>query len=393
MNRIIVGIAVCLFLSANVFAQGIEFAQGSWEEIKAQAKKEQKPIFLDGYASWCGPCKNMIGKVFPMEEVGDFYNSNFINVKMDLEKGEGPSIANEFEVKSYPTFLFFDMNGSLVHRTLGQKPPEDFIADGRNALDENTQLVTLENKYTAGEQDKSTLRNYALALVSSGAPGVLVQKVSGQYMDALSDKDMESKEALDFMMKTAQSPTSYAGRALLSQKDRLFELYDKEKVEGRFLYLSSMAAVQAARKGDRKSAMKASKYLEDALGDRASQFDYSIPMLYAEYTSDWATYAKESAKHVAAQKDPNWNELNSIAWNYYLHVDDEAQLKKGLGFAKKSVGIESNFYNLDTYASLYYKLGNKKKALKTAKKAVAAAKKEDMDPGETLKLIEKIKSM
>ncbi|MDQ0782562.1 thioredoxin domain-containing protein [Chryseobacterium sp. W4I1] len=68
-----------LFIAALAWAQGIKFEDSNFATILAKAKKENKLIFIDAYASWCGPCKLMVKNIFPLQTVGDFYNSHFIN--------------------------------------------------------------------------------------------------------------------------------------------------------------------------------------------------------------------------------------------------------------------------------------------------------------------------
>ena len=127
---------VCLLTlsTATIFAQGIEFETGTWEEVLAKAQKENKPIFVDAYASWCGPCKYMSYNIFPDEKVGDFYNKNFINYKYDMEKGEGPKFASKYKIMGYPTFLFIDKDGAVQYRTMGGKQADAFIKVGEDAL-------------------------------------------------------------------------------------------------------------------------------------------------------------------------------------------------------------------------------------------------------------------
>src|SRR5690554_7882772 len=68
---------------------GIFFESLTFEEAIQKAKKENKLIFLDAYAVWCGPCKLMDRTTFKSEKVGALFNENFINIKIDMEKGEG----------------------------------------------------------------------------------------------------------------------------------------------------------------------------------------------------------------------------------------------------------------------------------------------------------------
>ena len=46
-------------ISSSVYAGGIEFFHGTWKEALAKAKAEDKILFVDSYAQWCGPCKRM----------------------------------------------------------------------------------------------------------------------------------------------------------------------------------------------------------------------------------------------------------------------------------------------------------------------------------------------
>ncbi|GAB4021438.1 thioredoxin family protein [Spirosoma koreense] len=112
--------------------EGIQFTETSWKEILKKAKAEKKVIFLDAYASWCGPCKMLQKNVFTKKTVGDFYNSRFINVKMDMEKGEGPALSQVYPLDAYPTLLFIDGNGKILKKVLGYHSPEELIAIGKS---------------------------------------------------------------------------------------------------------------------------------------------------------------------------------------------------------------------------------------------------------------------
>lgn len=114
---------------------GISFFQGTWAEALIKAKEDKKIIFLDAYASWCGPCKMMSAKTFTNEEVGKFFNKNFINFKMDMEKNaDGPRLSSKYSLRAYPTLYFVNSDENIVHSTLGYQEPKDLIANGEVAL-------------------------------------------------------------------------------------------------------------------------------------------------------------------------------------------------------------------------------------------------------------------
>ncbi len=113
---------------------GIEFHQGSWREALEKAKQEKKPIFLDVYATWCGPCKMLKARTFPNDKVGEFYNANFINVTVDGEKGEGLELARKYKVRGYPTLLYIDSDGKVIAQTSGYRNPKQFIQIGEQVI-------------------------------------------------------------------------------------------------------------------------------------------------------------------------------------------------------------------------------------------------------------------
>ncbi len=115
-------------------AQGIDFFHGSMAEAQAKAKAEGKLLFVDAYATWCGPCRWMASNVFTDAKVGDFFNKNFINVKLDCEKGEGPDFARSYGIRAYPTLFIIGADGKVVKKTMGAKQAEDLIGFGKQAI-------------------------------------------------------------------------------------------------------------------------------------------------------------------------------------------------------------------------------------------------------------------
>ena len=86
--RIFIVLIWCFwFVGVDAQNRSIVFREGNWEKILKQAKKEKNLIFVDCYTSWCGPCKMLAKNVFTQDKVADFYNTEFVCVKMDMEKG------------------------------------------------------------------------------------------------------------------------------------------------------------------------------------------------------------------------------------------------------------------------------------------------------------------
>lgn len=114
--------------------RSIQFNAAAWKDLLTKAKKEHKMIFLDAYTEWCRPCIMMAKNVFTLNEVADYYNDNFINVSMDMEKGEGPALNKKYKIRAYPCFLYIDGNGKIVHRDGGYQESDAFIKAGKTAV-------------------------------------------------------------------------------------------------------------------------------------------------------------------------------------------------------------------------------------------------------------------
>ncbi len=114
--------------------KGIQFFKGSWNEALIKAKKENKYIFLDVYASWCPPCKKLKRTSFKDSKVGNYYNKNFINVTIDGESEEGLKLARKYGVKTYPTLFVIDHNGQKRAKSTGFKKPYILINFGKRVV-------------------------------------------------------------------------------------------------------------------------------------------------------------------------------------------------------------------------------------------------------------------
>lgn len=109
---------------------GIKFKNITLEKAKKDALNSGKLIFIDAYASWCGPCKKMAATSFKDAEVAEIYNDKFINLKIDCEKdADGPEVSRLYKIKAYPTLLIIDGNGKLVKQIVGFQ-----TADGLKAI-------------------------------------------------------------------------------------------------------------------------------------------------------------------------------------------------------------------------------------------------------------------
>ena len=124
-----------MWLFPAIFARMSILSKSRLKEALEQAKVQGKMVFVDCYTTWCGPCKMMTEEVFPQKEAGDFFNAHFVNVKFDMEKGEGPELGKRFNVNVYPTFLIIEQDGSIRHRFIGNTKEKVFIKRVKEGLE------------------------------------------------------------------------------------------------------------------------------------------------------------------------------------------------------------------------------------------------------------------
>lgn len=123
------------FVFGAIAQDGVKWESGSLQDAlkKAESNQAASPasgpvlVFLDCYTTWCGPCKNMAEKIFPQKAAGDYFNSKFVNIKIDMEKGEGLDISKYYGIRAYPTFLILDPKGKELGRIEGGGYLEPFI--------------------------------------------------------------------------------------------------------------------------------------------------------------------------------------------------------------------------------------------------------------------------
>lgn len=142
MNRFIafVGVFLMAFMPAVKSkpvnsGPGIDFAHISLAEAFRLAKEQHKLIFIDIYATWCGPCRLLKVKTFPNKDAGEFFNANFVNLSFNGEEGEGLKLFQTYRLNAFPTLIIFDSDGTLLLSTEGYMDAKTLIEFGKEGME------------------------------------------------------------------------------------------------------------------------------------------------------------------------------------------------------------------------------------------------------------------
>lgn len=241
LKRVILSLLILLPVSLTA-QKSIIFEKGNWSAVVEKAKKENKLIFIDFYTQWCGPCLNMAEEVFILPSVYDFYNSTFINSKIDAENGEGIELAKRYGINSYPTYLFVDPNTETpVHRSSGRQEPGVFIFTGESALNPVKTSVYLEGNYEKLKGDLNFLNDYA-TYKSSVYDRNAIQKVLIQ-LDAMNVR-MENQMVWNLFLENITGYDNKFFKDVVSQYDKYVNLYGSESVDSKLAKETSYAPVE-----------------------------------------------------------------------------------------------------------------------------------------------------
>ena len=143
MRTIYLKALICLTLISSMALTGqaqtgsnkqINFTATTWAEALKQAAAQNKFIFVDAYATWCGPCKMLKATTFKNANAAAFFNENFINAALDMEKGSNPQLAQQWGMRAYPTLIIFDSKGRIVVNTVGFIGGKDLVRLGEEGL-------------------------------------------------------------------------------------------------------------------------------------------------------------------------------------------------------------------------------------------------------------------
>ncbi|OMP80066.1 thioredoxin fold domain-containing protein [[Flexibacter] sp. ATCC 35208] len=408
-----------LLSAQEINKKGILFETAlTWQEIQRKAKAEHKYIFLDCFATWCGPCKAMDKNVYTDELVGNKTNSNFISVKVQMDSTLGDNeqvrkwhadidkISKNYKISAYPTFLFFSPNGELLHKEIGYFSPSAFIQILNDAIDSSKQNVLLAEKYKKGMVNHSKMGMLAITTNKNGNKQLAAQIAKNykeNYLDQINNELILTEENLYFFQRfsTQIASTDRIIKFCLNHPEKLDSIIN---FKGWANLMISFVITKEEITSKLWNAGKPTTQNPDWLNIREA-ITQKYPMLdvdqlilngqidYYRAINDWFTYGNyrtEKLKKIPPKVEGLnvFMEYNMPAWDAFLNCRDSNVLKEAVNWIDQAIALENpSPQYLDTKANLLYKLGRASDALELEEKAVV------MDPKEKdlLDALEKMK--
>jgi thiol-disulfide isomerase/thioredoxin len=458
--KIIELLAVSFFIeSSTMYGQkadtGIQFESGlAWTAIQAKAKAEDKYIFVDCFATWCGPCKWMTTNVFSQQNVSEFMNNHFINVALQMDQtaidsteikswyAEAKFFANNFRVHEFPTYLFFSPDGQLCHRFSGATDnTEIFIDKVKDALNPDKQIYTLVKNWKEHKEDSIYLLHALAAATSTDFEDQ--SAIADAYITLI--KNPITTDNLKLIGQSIRSCQDSSFKMFLKNLSRIDQVIGDryaEQILCRIIFKEGTAELFGEANREvywNQVAGVLRKYPElDKFGDQLPIFeklykqkireeidqslskmsatnldwsksyetikkrypDYDVNLIYLQAKIAYCKTQGLPEEHAKAALDILNNygnilgdaESNDIIWDHIFNVTGNKVILSGaLGWMRASVSRRFDLESYDTYANLLYKTGNQKDAVQWEQKCVELALKGYGTPEEFKIVLEKMK--
>ncbi|MEN9964735.1 MAG: hypothetical protein RL582_1830 [Bacteroidota bacterium] len=434
---------LCLYALSFVFSTSIKaqdysirFETTSLGEVLQKAKQQKKSIFVDCYTKWCGPCKQMEKETFTQKAIAEYFNENFINVRVDLEEGEGPAFMKKHAIRIFPTLFFLDSNGEVIHRFAGYQDSSMLMEEVHNASStennfafKNEKIEAIKKKYKNTNQiDLAEVANSLIFLRTLNMEDSVLSDIYFSNITPASFLDSIHWITMTNLIRDIYHP---AFTYFLENKSTFEEKFGTQAVqyyiEDILVFGVGNLLAQTKNMAELEQHIRILKKLKpENFTDSAV---YRLKLNYYSTKKDWKNYIKLFEQDEEKYQTNVLGAVNEVCWNILstshnkkLYQKLETWMKKTLldqyeediewlivgdyktklkKYEKRKLTNEeisnlnllyqySMYPSIDTYANLLYKLDRKKEARVYAEKAVKIAKIFEQDASETEQLLQKL---
>lgn len=259
MNKTFISICTLLvWLNVtSAFSQtneGIIFQNISLRKALNLAQQEKKLVFIDCYTTWCGPCKKLSSEVFTKKEIGDYFNQSFICLKMDMDR-EGANVKSKYDIRAYPSLLFLDHQGTVIHKIIGYRPYKILLEEAKKANNPEKNMHVLSEKFKQGVINSDVINN---ELQNCKDP-VLQEELLNKYFRSIDVSNWTDSSSWEIIRKHVPI-TSKLFKFLLSNQEKFDTLYGKIPVEA---VIQSKFAQYYIKESSREKRMQTIDYLDN----------------------------------------------------------------------------------------------------------------------------------
>ena len=357
--RYIFSLLICFLLTGDLAtrAQGINtheteevphFFTGDWEQALEISATIQKPIFVFAYTSFSQTqCNKVLQKIFESNiSARQFFNDNFINIKLNLQTETGIKFWKDHELRKFPSYLFFDLYGEFVCKSQGDKSGTEMVKLGQEALkkialsDESnlisqiyTGFLDLKVQYQNGIRHPNFLYQYAYELKKFNDD---YRPVVKEYLEKLEPSNLYQSKNIQFIYDFADDVDSKAFSMLLDQQDIYGSYLGMDRVKHKLHSAIHSYILTNAPANDMVTLKKALQLLDKVALPNVAFAKFYLKLVYFEKATNWLSYAQTANDFLSQGRQLNPNLMWTIVNNFALYVTDKKQLERASMWLKNS---------------------------------------------------------
>jgi thioredoxin-related protein len=376
------------------FSLPIEYYSQTDSALK-KAIELDKRVLIYFHSNNCGRCRIFEKTALKDSSIIQIINDNYIFCNINVDDNIGNEDENKYNITQFPTFIFIDKTSRSFDKLSGFEGIESFKIKLINTLDSNKTLKYFKEMYSRENVNSNFLYDYCYKLHHADE---FDSTVFNQYLRKQKISDLSNTQNSQLLWDFS----IYRNKFQISFNKDIYDFIIREwpnlsfkdtiQQKHRYVYLlSDMQNKAALQKNDEyvvKLAYLLDKFDKNAYfferlpgkTTKVIEFEYVTFLSIAEYflrNNDFDNYEFHANK-IAQEKWNDHHYLNEIALSFISNIQDLTKLKYPTEWIKRSIELESTYFNNLTYALILLKSGDNDLSQKYFKKSLEIAKHEKM---------------
>ncbi len=356
--------------------KGIQFFKGTWGQALEKAKQENKTVFVDFYADWCGPCRYMSKNVFTDSAVGAYFDKEMIALQINAEKEE-LDLVKQMQLNAYPTLALFNGNGQKLTSYEGALEAPTLIKFARSV----SELETTKEAFKADTLNVEKFTAYIDYLVFKESDEV--NALVTAFLNNLPDDKLKSQAAWDLIVSRFAEYNSRTFDFLTAN----MAWYEKNVTDfdNNFAWFINKMMSDAAENKDQKIVNKA---LASYLGLRKSNnsmvqseqyYKDAFHVAYYFTSGDTTMYRSELPKFLDTYHAKDADLIASNVMEILGSAPNESTIKlKCIQMAKNADHLKHSAFTVWVLGLAYQVNGELKEAKKYMMQALKETREQDL---------------
>lgn len=340
-----------VFLTGRTYSQELDFivleSSEDWQKATAESKLSGKEIFLDIYATWCGPCKMMDANVYTQALVADYFNANFVNVKVDGESEFGSVLASKYNLTAFPSMYFINSEETLINALIGYLDAEALFDAGKIVKEHGKRFLELDNLYASSSLSAEEKEEYIQILAEFGKKDQLAA-LAGDIVKSFSEADILNPANKSLVVAVPEDFRTFIVQTVLKNAIALKEIWGANDLNQYLASCFDISMQNAAESSDvavmeKLAAELVPVYMMDN-ADRIPEAQLTTRKIYYSEVENWDNYVLAVEKYFNEFQKENLRFL--YLESYYIienQLFESTLLNKSNEWLEKVIAVQPDF--------------------------------------------------